>query len=126
MHPPPTLDLAGNRVLAGVEKRDQCAYTLTDTCADTRTQTSKENFWKTWQRMQVFLFIDLLFILTALHFNSSSALFMNLYEIILFSLLLSPQGWLKPMRWFSPSFFYNLLPETAFSIDLICVVLKYV
>lgn len=58
-------------------------YTHTHTLADTDTHTSEENL-ETWQQIQVFLFIDLLFILTALNFNSSPAVFMDLCEIILF------------------------------------------
>ncbi len=59
------------------------AHTLTDTYADAHAHTSEENL-ETWQQIQVFLFIDLLFILTALNFNSSPAVFMDLCEIILF------------------------------------------
>lgn len=67
MHPPPTLDLAGNS-LGWREKRDQ----RTRTCAR-RTHTSEENL----ETVQVFLFSDLLFILTVLNFNSSPAVFMD-------------------------------------------------
>lgn len=58
-------------------------HTLADTRTHTQTHTSEENL-ETWQQIQVFLFIDLLFILTALNFNTSPAVFMDFGNIILF------------------------------------------
>lgn len=68
MHPPPTLDLAGSS-LGWREKRDQ---------RTPRTHMSEENL----ETVQVFLFSDLLFILTVLNFNSSPAVFMDSGEIL--------------------------------------------
>lgn len=65
MHPPPTLDLAGDRDLAREGRRDQ---TFTETHTDAHTHTSEENL-ETWQQIQVFLLIDLI---SQLQFISSS------------------------------------------------------
>ena len=82
MRPPPTLDLAGSSL--GWRKREISAHTNTCTPLHTHTHTARTHMSEeNLETVQVFLFSDLLFILTVLNFNSSPAVFMDSGEIFL-------------------------------------------